>query len=314
MRHPHRIPTILLFLSSFFYTNPLIGQNTKTWVVPFDLVQQKYVLLDVTINSSDTLSFILDTGAATSLLDKDRAEELGIEANYQQKVDGASGTKTYDVALGQTVRLSDLTLKGVNFVLEDLDKLGKKLATPFDGIIGFELFKRYVTKLSFEENRLTFYPLGVMPDLEEFTKHEFRFGRGIPIPQLKAGISLSSGDTLSGEVFFDSGAGLTLLINTPFGKQHNLSRFAEDVSGEQAEGLGGSSTFKSIQIDQFRLEPYSFKNMRIKLSGNSSGVSSYEGYMGIMGADIISKFTVILDYSSKQLYLKPNKSYTGEKN
>ena len=51
--------------------------------------------------------------------------------------------------------------------------------------------------------------------------------------------------------------------------------------------------------------------MVISLSHNKYGVSSYDDYLGILGANIISRFNIILDYSSSVLYLKPNKNYAN---
>ena len=35
-----------------------------------------------------------------------------------------------------------------------------------------------------------------------------------------------------------------------------------------------------------------------------------DNFMGILGAEIISRFDVILDYSNKNIYIKPNRSFS----
>ena len=52
---------------------------------------------------------------------------------------------------------------------------------------------------------------------------------------------------------------------------------------------------------------YTFTNLQIGLSSDTGGVSGMDGYMGILGAEIINHFMVILDYKNLNLYLKVNK-------
>ena len=50
--------------------------------------------------------------------------------------------------------------------------------------------------------------------------------------------------------------------------------------------------------------------MPIELTNDKAGVSSYEGYLGILGSQITKRFHIVLDYFSKKIYLKPNKFFS----
>ena len=70
--------------------------------IPITFHENKYILFRLSgLNGQDSLTFFFDTGASTTLLDKATAQKLGIKANIQRTVPGASGSKTYDVATGQ---------------------------------------------------------------------------------------------------------------------------------------------------------------------------------------------------------------------
>ena len=51
--------------------------------------------------------------------------------------------------------------------------------------------------------------------------------------------------------------------------------------------------------------------MMISISHDKNGVSSYENYLGILGGEVISRFNIILDYSTSTLYLKPNNTFNN---
>ncbi|MEC5395148.1 hypothetical protein [Bergeyella sp. RCAD1439] len=62
-------------------------------------------------------------------------------------------------------------------------------------------------------------------------------------------------------------------------------------------------------IEELTLAGFTFKDVVISASQDESGVSSFDGYLGILGADFINRFNILLDYQRKILYLKPNESY-----
>ena len=110
---------------------------------------------------------------------------------------------------------------------------------------------------------------------------------------------------------FDSGASLTLFINTPYNEKYQLSKKAGKSLISSSENLHGTSISESIAIKSMIIGGYEFSEMTISIAHDEEGVSSYENYLGILGAEIISKFDIILDYSSSTLYLKPNNTFNN---
>ena len=56
-------------------------------VLPFELLEDKYVLLKLSVKDEATpLTFYFDTGASTTILDKNVAEQYGIKPNHTQEV------------------------------------------------------------------------------------------------------------------------------------------------------------------------------------------------------------------------------------
>ncbi len=134
----------------------------------------------------------------------------------------------------------------------------------------------------------------------------FEFFSGIP--KIPITFELRNNEKLSGDILFDSGARLTLLVNTPYQeKNHLLNKIDEKIS-YSSRNLSNNTNYtkgliKSIQVGNTTIKN---KNLAISLSSDKQGVSSLDNLLGILGSEIINRFNFILDYKNKNLYLKPN--------
>lgn len=279
----------------------------------FELLRDGHIVLEMQVNDHpEKLHFILDTGATTDLIDKATAEKIGITPNYQQNATGASGSEVYDIALSQKLRLSEkIEINNSNMVLMDLSNLKSRLNVPFDGIVGASLFRSYVSKIDFENQKLSLYEKIDAVDIKGYTEIPFEFesfGRYIPIPQFDMDFTFSNGETLSGRILYDSGAGLAFLFNTPFAKENQvIEKSDKSIKSVLSGGLTGSEVDEeSILLRSVSIGDFKFDSLVVGVPDSESGVSSFEGYAGLLGAEIAKRFTTIFDYSNKKMYLKPN--------
>ncbi len=296
---------VLILCISFYNLNAQIAK------IPFELVDDlMYVKVKINDNSKENV-FVFDTGATADLLDSSIAKKLGLKPNYKQNTTGAGGTKSYDVILSQKLSLSNsLTVDNTHLVLSDLSRIIRRSGKNFDGIIGYSLLKNHVTKIDYDNHEILVY--NKIDDLSTngYKPISFKFGNGIPIPQFDIDITLRNSESFTGKVFFDSGAGLTMLMNSPFAASNEISNKVKKRLISKSENLHGESTSEKIAIKSMNIGGYQLSEMPINIAHDKSGVSSYEDYLGILGGAVISKFNVILDYNTSTLYLKPNKNYT----
>jgi hypothetical protein len=294
----------------FLYIQAIIV-NAQIAEIPFALQDNGHIHLKVKVNDfQESLNFVFDTGATADLLGIKIAEKLGIKGNYKQSIPGAGGVKSYDIALNQKLSLSEkITIDNSNLVLTDLSRFHDVSDSSFDGIIGYSILRNHITWINYQEKKLSLYKEINNINLIDYHTIPFKFHRGIPIPQFDISIKLKNGEIFSGRILFDSGAGLTLLVNTPFNKKNKLSDKFKKSIVSRSENLSKMSSSEKVAIASLTLGGFTFEDLTITLSDDTSGVSSYDGYLGIMGAKIIKRFHVILDYSSKKLYLKPNQFY-----
>ncbi|MGC6479416.1 MAG: aspartyl protease family protein [Flavobacteriaceae bacterium] len=303
----------LKFVFFVLATSLVFPLNAQLAEIPFELDDNGMITVQVKINDHpQAKTFVLDTGATADLLDTATAEELGLEADHQQEVAGAGGVKSYDIILSQQLTLdTNITVNDTHLVLADLSQLrSRKPEKKMEGILGYSLLKKYITKIDYENQKILFYDKIDTVDTLGFQKIPFEFGQGIPIPQFDIEIVLNNGVSYTDKVFLDSGAGLTLLINSPFNEKFQLAKQAGNSLVNDSENLHGTSTSESIALKSVILGDYQLNDLVISIAHDQAGVSSFENYMGILGSKIISRFNVILDYTTSHVYLKPNNTFS----
>ncbi|ALR29647.1 hypothetical protein ATE47_03495 [Chryseobacterium sp. IHB B 17019] len=258
-------------------------------------------------NQKDSLLFFFDTGAGTTLLDKKIAEKYNLKANYQTEVTGAGGKKLYDIMTNQKIFFDrNQFIDSTNIVLDDLSRLNTSYEKKFDGIIGAAILTNYLTKIDFETQTMNLYKPDDLIDYDSYEKIPFELFSGIP--KVRITFELKNNEKFSGDVLFDSGARLTLLVNTPYKEKNDLlNKIGKKVS-YSSRNLSNNTNYskgliKSIQLGNTTIKN---KNLGISLSSDKQGVSSLDNLLGILGSEIINRFNFILDYKNKNLYLKPN--------
>src|SRR5690606_3598706 len=149
-------------------------------------------------------------------------------------------------------------------------------------------------------------------DKKGYTEIDFMFNNAIQIPQFPITIELLNGEKFSGNIFFDSGAGLLLHINTPFQQENDIINKVEKTIVSNQNDLSNKTKTISSVIKSLSIGIYKFDGkLPVRISTDKVGVSSYKGYLGILGSEIINRFNIILDYSIQKLFLKPNNLYNN---
>lgn len=307
--------TILIFASFVLSIVIANAQNGKLVNATFDfklIKNGKHIIVPLILNDKDSINVYFDTGAGSTVLDEKCAQKSGIKPNYVKDISGAGGKMVYKIAQNQTIKLNNTSIDSVNIVFSDLARLQDKLGHSFDCIIGKDIMKSFITEINIEEKKIKLYSKNAKLNFQEYTKIPFIFKNDIPIPQFEIEIELSNSKKFKSYVFFDSGAGLNLLINAPFAEKHNILLQADKTLTTTTDNLTTKSISEEIKLKSLKIGNYTFSNFIVGIAHDKSGVSSFEGYLGILGAGIINRFNFILDYDKMMLYLKPNSLFKNE--
>lgn len=141
--------------------------------IAFELYDN-FVFIQVRVNGSEPRSFLLDTGASASFLNEALATSLRIGVKHQHESNIGTGEASTRLGFSKNVTLSlsgvDVPAKSVAVVpLADLEST---VGRPIDGILGADLFKRFVVTIDYAARNI------ILEDPKLYANH----GNGELIP------------------------------------------------------------------------------------------------------------------------------------
>lgn len=278
--------------------------------LPFELVT-RHIVLPATVNQSRPLSFVLDTGANSVIVDLGRAKELGLSLAGEVKAGGVGSQTT----TGSFVKDATLSVSGVAGFTRPvtlalpLERLARRFGHDFDGIIGTVFIKEFVVEIDYEarvirlHDRLTFTYAGP--------------GESIPIrlnssghPTIDAEVTPVDKSPIKGTFVIDVGSGGSLALHSPFVSEHRLP--GADVKTIKALGVGGAggaSTGRIGRVSALKIGKFTITNPTVLFSQDTAGAFANAALEGNIGQQVMSRFRVFLDYSRARIILEPSERF-----
>lgn len=273
---------------------------------PFSLFTGGVILVRAQFEDfPDSLSFILDTGSGGISMDSTTCTRLRLDPQPSEKtIRGIAGIHNVKFLYNRTLHLPGLTMDSLNMHINDYDILSSVYGEKVDGIIGFSFFSRYIVKIDYDSSMIYVYSRG-----------SFKYPKGghllrpimnsIPIQTAR----LTDAVPINSRFYFDTGAGLCLLLSSDFVTDSALLNSKKKPVLTQAEGLGGKASMRLTTIKEVRLGPYHFRKVPTYIFDDDYNVTSYPYLGGLLGNDILRRFNVILNYDHRDIYLLPNSHY-----
>ena len=155
----------LVEMARFSYANT---KATHQWAndqlsttIPFTLVDD-HIILPVRVNGSESLNFVLDSGAgAMAIIDSRASRALQLDMGGEVPVSGAGNgaDPIAHIVRDTSFSAGDLRLQGLSVVylpleaipfFDDLDDVY------FDGVIGAPFFSRFIVEIDYDRQLVTF--------------------------------------------------------------------------------------------------------------------------------------------------------------
>ncbi len=292
--------------------------------IPFRL-SNNHIYLNLPINNSKPLWFILDTGAP-SIVDLRQSKNLNLELYAPQKGYGI-GNAPEDVSFTKSISFQ---INNVNFLEKDVavvslatieecvnryvvDIMGniisqekkikrKSQYQPIDGILGANFFKSFVVEIDYKHQYV------VLHDSE--TYHYDGAGKIIPIEITAnhiftyASIQSTDNTNIKGRFMIDTGSMLAILFTTSFIKRYNLLPAPSQTKPVSLCGLGGSSQAQIGTIGKLSMQDVSVNQLPAVFSQATGGVLASSEFDGHIGNAVLRHFNVIFDYSRSRMILE----------
>jgi predicted aspartyl protease len=289
----------------------VVGDQKKV-KLPF-LASNSLILLPVSINGSSPLYFLLDTGVRANLLfSKSMGDSLGLSYTRRVGMVGADGSTTVwaQVSPMNTLDLGEVEgrLQSLLVLEEDFLELESVIGIPVYGILGQEFFKHNAVKIDYQQEVVTFYA----PSALAFKSPLYRKG-SLTLEEGKAFIDVKvrqkAGPKLKGKVLVDTGANHGLLLNREtfpaiqLPEKHIETQLGQSLGGVLYGSIGrvAGLSIRGLKFSQVltSFPEESFASIRIKESGR----------MGSLGAEVLGRMTLILDYPRNEIFVRRNPAF-----
>lgn len=279
--------------------------------------ESNLIVVPIVLNGKGPFNFILDTGSESGLVfDRWVIGENNLVNAREIPVYASNGNKVTDLLVA-----SDLNIKmtGVEasqqtmLVLKEnnLDIRGL-LGIDAHGILGSELFNRFVVEIDYEEEKIRLYdhskfkaPKGykkIKIDVKGFRPYIITEIKQKGQKKIKASLLIDTG--ASSAIFLDEERHDEVILPKKT-IEHTLgSGITGNLEGKIGRikkiNIGGKFKFRKVLTSY----PQNWKIQK-SLTDDNGSIVRY----GTIGSDVLSKFKVIYDYMNGVAYLKKEKNY-----
>ncbi len=297
--------------------NPYRGTVT----LPFEMINN-LIVVPMRINNSDTLKFILDTGAGRTVI-----TELGpyqsFEIEYQGDVSlnglGNSGPLPALISRGNRIYLKGI--KGENhtvvFILEGRFNLSSFMGTQINGLLGYDIFENFIVEVDYERRKVYLHD----PDAykEEYLEKK-QSNKWIHIPvntrdnKLYMDLKIVQSDFSEVEVnlLVDSGASHTAFLYPNTSADIVIPDKTIDAylgSGLSGEIHGKIGKGRSIELQGLVLNDPVLSYPDLEAVDQAIERDSRNGSIG---SDLLKRFDIIYNYGDNGILVRPNKNFDDE--
>ncbi len=278
--------------------------------IPFELAN-RHIILKVRINNSRPLAFVLDTGDKHAIVDLDRGREMGLNLEGAVRMQGAGA----EVPTGAFVRNASFSVEGLEGFTQPvtlalpIGRLASRLGQDFDGIIGHDFIKNFVVEID--------YPARQMK-LHHRTTFSYKGpGESIPIkinlaghPIIDAQVKPVEGEVIKGKFVVDIGSGLALALHSPTVRNHKLpGPNSRSIKALGAAGAGGSVSGQLGRVAELKVGSFIIQKPITLFAEDSAGAFASSELVGNIGAQVMNRFKVFLDYERERIILEPNSMF-----
>jgi hypothetical protein len=309
-----KITTMKRILLSFFWMLSLTfeayaSESPKILAkIPFDMVGT-YVVLKVKINDNPTLNLLLDSGIGTTLITElTPSDSIVFDRSYKTILKGlGSGSDIQAwVSEGNTLKIGKYKLKNQTvMVLEaDIFNLSKHTGSKINGILGADFFENQIVQVDYTRKCIYLY------DTTSFRPPKRFIALPISMEGYKMFIEVpiqdASGTIHTVRMLIDTGAELTAWFRSygwdpvPVPSRYIRGYIGRGLSGDIMGSLG---ILSNIWVGDYQLtNPIVAFPDSLSISGTNINAQRD----GTVGSQLLSRFDLIFDQKSYNMYVKPN--------
>jgi hypothetical protein len=289
----------------FLFDNP----RNKSITIRFKSASN-LIIIPVTINESDTLNFILDTGVRHPIITElPYVNKLNLNYLMPVQIRGlgeGEGLTAYRSS-NNDLKLGGLTAwnQEVQMIIDENFQISHMLGLPVHGLIGFNLFKDYIVKIDYSTEKLTLY----RP--EHYKYRDRKKDIIMPLhmegnkPFVRTSIVTDEMQEVPVKLLVDTGASDALWLSKNSDERIGLPQ--NHIETFLGKGLSGDLFGVKGRIDGIWVGPLILPKPIVAFPNSEiiDQLITLNDRNGTLGAEILRRFTVTMDYRNSRLTLRP---------
>ena len=308
---------LLSFIPSISQDGIPLGFNlpdgTSRIKIPFE-IHNNLIVLPLVINNQLPLKFILDTGVRTAILtEKSYSDILGLPYSRQLSIASPGGEHLLTAYIANDVSFYiPPGVRGRGHALLVLEKdyleLRNFLGAEVHGVLGYELFSRFVILINYQEKYIE-----LMDPAKFKVKRKYQ---QLPItvedtkPFIKATVDLN-GKKKEVKLLIDTGASHSMILDPYSDEEIRVPE--KNIPAVIGRALGGEITGKIGRIEGLTLGKYNLERVIANYPDPNSYMDTLKASSvirnGSLGGEVLNRFTVIFNYAGNKLYLRHNSGF-----
>jgi len=288
----------------------LLENNATKAIIPFKLINN-LVFIPIKVNGVE-LNFLLDSGVEETLLfsmeEKQEVSFNNVEKiklrglGSEEEIEGLKSTKNILETHG--LKSSDHM---VFIILDQSFNLSSHIGIPVNGIIGHKFFRNNLVEVNYQKKKIIVHAKSnkyqgkldkqfkMVPITVEKSKPYIMTKATVNDQEIPAKLLIDIGNSDAFWIFEND------KIKLP---NKNFPDFL-------GKGFSGDIEGHRAKIDKFSIDEFDFKKPIVSFPDSASirNVKMVPGRIGSVGGEVLKRFTLVLDYKEKKLYLKRNSKF-----
>ncbi len=281
--------------------SPLLAeaQSKPMDSIAFFLKEDNRIYTHCQVNHSDTLLFLIDTGASDMVLNTNSPRKMDVTYNTTTVNTGTTGQSEVRASSGNQFLWGHQKKKDVSFI-------GIAYANErWDGVLGLSVLRQYVVRIDYDRMFIYLYDqAGYRNDQQQKLKMTYAH----QVPMIEVEIETIDQRKRKVKVEVDTGSDRIFDLSTSYVNTQKLlevyrSAFATSTitSSDGGKGIIYNVFFPKVNFSNYQLYRIPGGVAQIQF-----GVMNTVGFDGMIGNSLLKRFNLTLDFKNDELTMEPN--------
>lgn len=288
-----------------------IEKHSKKVTIPFKLINN-LIFIPIKVNGIE-LNFLLDSGVEeTILFSMEEKQEVSFHNIQKIKLRGLGSEDEIEGLKSTNNVLESHGLKSSNhlvyIILDQSFNLSSHIGIPVNGIIGYKFFKNNIVEINYQKKRVVVYA-----NNEKTHQKLNRKFNAVPItierykPYIYA-TAIVDDNKIPAKLLIDIGNSDAFWIF----ENNKVKLPKKNFPDFLGKGFSGDIEGHRAKIDNFLIDDFNFKKPIVSFPDSTSirNVKMVPDRIGSVGGEVLKRFTVVLDYADKKMYLRKNSKFS----